>query len=798
MVNKERYGWKLLPLIFSCGVAWAANGLCGATFEKAAGIWPRGESKAMNSFIGFRGDFELKNGELAILRMAGWSAYRIYVNGAFVGYGPARGPNGQYRVDEWNLSKVATNGLNAVAIEVAGYNVRCFFCHSAPSFLQAEVVVEGAVRLATGQNGGFRAVRLPKVQKTNRYTYQRAFSEAYRVHPNDWEWRSGPVGETLEIEETPSVPLLDRIARYPDFDLRELRFVGETTCSYALKKNLRGPSYITLVDYDRRTYRMDGFLPDELDVNVFAEIHGIRADAMKPMSADAMEIGNGHGAMADVGLNDTGFLGFVFDCKKPGRLIVTFDELMRDGKIDPLRLQASNGIVWDFLAPGRYRLENFEPNTFRYAHFFMKEGEGVLSELKFREIKNPIAKKASFCSSDPVLDRIFDAAKESFAQNAVDVFTDCPSRERVGWLCDAFFTARVNLLLTGTVDLENLFFQNFALANRFDTADGMIQSSYPGDWINGSYYANWAMWFVLQLDEFARRGGDPEIVSALRPKCEKLVEFFWKDRNMDGLLERVDREILIEHSRASDFVQDVSYPLNMTWAGVLEAMGRLYGRVDLAEESKRVKEEIRRQSWNGTWFCDHAVRNDTGLRPYNHYELKLQEKDVSETCQYYAFFFGVATPESHSALWKRLVDEFGPGRRPSSCEVIPSAAFMGYYMRLECLSRAGLNSQIMKEVREYFKPMAERTGTLWEHAYPSASCCHAFASHVALSLVRDVLGLDVDAVNKKVSCRETGCDLQNCQVVLPVPGGEIVVGWTNNSGRREWTVKLPSDWSVKR
>ena len=37
------------------------------------------------------------------LRVTGSSAYRIRLNGGYVGYGPARGPKGYFRVDEWKL-----------------------------------------------------------------------------------------------------------------------------------------------------------------------------------------------------------------------------------------------------------------------------------------------------------------------------------------------------------------------------------------------------------------------------------------------------------------------------------------------------------------------------------------------------------------------------------------------------------------------------------------------------------------------------------------------------------------------
>ena len=116
------------------------------------------------------------------------------------------------------------------------------------------------------------------------------------------------------------------------------------------------------------------------------------------------------------------------------------------------------------------------------------------------------------------------------------------------------------------------------------------------------------MWFVIQVGEYLERSGDRATVGALRPRLEKLVDFLWNYRNTDGLLEKLPSWVFIEWSKANEYVQDVSYPSNATWAEVLDAMDRMYGRPDLAAEARRVRETIRRQSWTGKWFCDNAVR----------------------------------------------------------------------------------------------------------------------------------------------------------------------------------------------
>jgi alpha-L-rhamnosidase len=201
----------------------------------------------------------------------------------------------------------------------------------------------------------------------------------------------------------------------------------------------------------------------------------------------------------------------------------------------------------------------------------------------------------------------------------------------------------------------------------------------------------------------------------------------------------------------------------------------MYDMPERAAEAERIRKTVREQSWTGKWFCDNAVRQSDG-------SLKLSG-ECTETCQYYAFFFKTATAATHPGLWRTLVEDFGPKRIKTGKypEIAPSNAFIGNYLRLECLSRAGLVRQIYDETKDFFLYMAERTGTLWEMISDRASCNHGFASHAAVYLYRDILGVkSVDVSSRKVVV-EVPADipLDWCEGTLPVsPDESVRVKWT--------------------
>ena len=777
--------------VLLCAVACAA--VREPRFEKAVPVWPKGHETEMNAFFGFRSAFVASETDRPVLRVTGCSDYRITLNGRHVGWGPARAAKGHFRVDEIPLAP--KEGTNVVAIEVAGYNCNSFCLIDQPPFLQAEVVLAGRVVAATGEGGAFAAQRLPRVQKVVRYSYQRPFTEFYRLRPgfDAWKKGTGPFA-AVALSERPAVKLLPRRAPYAEFRVNgPFRPVSFAQTRFDAALQLKP---VRFVDMEPGIKNGKFFLKDELEKNWYALIQRYVTEKRRPARAedflrDTFAVADGSSALFDAGLNDTGFIGLRVKCLRPGTIAVKFDEILVGDEVCPTRNTTVNVVAWEFAEPGEYEVESFEPYTLKYADVIACDGAFEISAPHVRTYKNPEAARAKLESSDPALVKIFEAARETYAQNAADVFTDCPGRERAGWLCDSFFTGRSSLLFTGNLESETLFLENYALPEKFDNLpDGMFPMCYPANCLNGSFIPNWAMWLVLEVEEFGRRGGDPKLVAAFRPKLLRLVDYLKTFRNSDGLLEKLPRWVFVEWSQANKLVQDVNYPSNMTWAEVLDAMDRLYGLPELAAEAAKVRETIRRQSWTGKWFCDNAVRQKDGT-------LKLSG-ECTEACQYYAFYFKTATPATYPELWKTLVDDFGPQRKETKLhpEIWPANAFIGNYLRLECLAREGLSAKVLEETRGFFLYMAERTGTLWENIDTAASCNHGFASHVAVSYCRDVLGLRaIDHVRKTVVFRPSAdLPLESIAMEIPVEGGTIRAGWRKTDGRLTEELSLPIGW----
>jgi alpha-L-rhamnosidase len=680
---------------------------------------------------------------------------------------------------------------------VAGYNSNSYYLLDDPSFLQAEVLNRGKVLAATGNaDAPFEAhILSERLQKVQRYSFQRPASEVYDIAPGYDAWRSDPAAkaEPVACAVQPVKSLLPRRVSMPRFDLRQPLMqlgTGSIETGVTVEKPWKDRSLTGVGP------KLAGYPEAELARIPSLELQTLRsvpgkAEAVAYDSASSVGLAGNSYAILDFGTNLTGFPGAKIMVRKPTRLYFTFDEILSDNDVDFKRMGCVN-IVDLKLPEGVYNFEAIEPYTMRYMKLINLEGDCTVEAISLREYVNPDAQEAQFVCSDPRMNKIFEAARETFRQNAVDVFTDCPSRERAGWLCDSFFTARTAYDLCGNTKMEHNFVENFLLPDRFaHLPEGMLPMCYPADHPDGIYIPNWAMWFVVQLQEYAQRSGDRATVDALKPRVLALLDFFSKYKNEDGLLEKLDSWVFVEWSKANGYVQDVNYPSNMLYAGALEAAGRLYNMPDLLQQAQTVRDTIRKQSFDGHFFVDNALRKDGKLQVTT---------NRSEVCQYFAFFFDVATPESQPELWKALCEQFGPKRGETKAfpEVDPANAFVGNMLRFEILSRYGKSNQILDETIGYLLYMADRTGTLWENVDTSASCNHGFASHAAHTLYRDVLGVrQVDAVNKVVHVRFTDANLPWCDGRIPAPGGYVDLRWTREGKTLRYHLSVPAGYRVE-
>lgn len=695
-------------------------------FKNAVPVFLKDKSKVMNLQAGFQCEFTADSNKSYELNITGSGLYRVYLNGEVVHYGPARAPHGFLRCDRVLLKPKV--GINIISVEVAGYNCPSFYVMNIPSFLQAEVLQDNDVLCYTGRD--FLGVDLSNLreQKALRYSYQRAFTEIWHFENAEFDWRVTKInGEELEEVDIPH----KRIER--GFELPCMDIYGEV---YPLESG-------TVENLGAYTGEKKRFM------NISKEVVGFEYEECPDKLLDEMnivyhsnafykkDVTSGCYSLYKLGRNSTGFIRISLTVKQPSTVYLAFDEKLTDGAVEcGVNTKNYLNIVKYTLTPGNYILETFECYTFQYLSVVVASGAVSVENLELRQYVYPATPIENPFPNRPIIGKVLEAAFETFRQNTIDCFMDCPGRERAGWLCDSYFTAFASYEFTGSCECERLFLENYAMPESFPPLPrGLLPMCYPGENVGGGAIPQWAMWYVVEVGEYAKRGGD---VKPLEKPVTDVLWFLSCFENSSGLLENLPYWNFVEFSKANRLTNGVNYPTNMLYYKVLETAYALYPHLVVEGKTEKIRNAIIEQSFDGAFFRDHATRDENN-------NLILQPEKTA-ICQHEAFYFDIASSDDEKfVLLKNFVLE-NCGYGGNTEDVEPLGMFMGYNIRIFLLNKMGEFERNLKEIEQLYGMMADTCGTLWEHLDPyggGSSLNHGLSAAVVSAVLEGAENIKV-------------------------------------------------------
>ena len=724
-------------------------------------VWAEGQKNQMNRAFAFVLDLGKK--QMGEICLSAASCYKVIADGKLMGFGPNRTAHG--------YARAAVYPFNAQYITVEVQS------HFVPNFcwVKREPFFACALKTESGKEyfaEDFNCFALSdRVQKVRRYSFQRGFCETYinekdrtalyfckpqnafpRVKTEKAELPHLLPSETLN-------PALSEIFAEKVIDSGYCKTSPEIAVYVDRTETLIG----TVIEGFKRSEWQD-FSTDEISRITY--LSGAKSGDYAYETLDFSRI-------------VTGIVEVEIIAGNAGEVFFAFDEILSDEKlktIKPFRGGTANVFKWTVKKAGVYHLSAFEPYAFRYANVITSAG--VKANVKVRAYENPEAGKMLFECDDKKIEQIMEAARHTFAHNAVDLLTDCPSRERAGWLSDSFFSSVAERVFTGDNKVERAFLQNYILADKSGHPKGMIPRCYPADYYEeDGFIPNWSLWYILEIYKYFTQYGYDETVEKSRANVEGILNYFVDFENEFGVLEDLKGWIFVEWSAAnnSDHINGINVPSNACYYASLLAAAKVYGIKGLKEKAEKVKDYLLKNAYVDGFFVDNLIRNEKGdIIPTENY---------TETCQYYMFFFKCADKHAHKELFDKMLNEYGKsdssasGGNPVKKQLTPSNMIYGVYMRLELLMREQKRVELLNECVRYFYDMTQKTGTLWENNTASASCDHGFASYVSRFIIYALFGFDVLYPEKGGA--KNGIKL-NSEAVLPFKQKTVNLSVLNN------------------
>ncbi len=679
-------------------------------FIKAKPVWIDGKELEKNIQAKFTAEFTAEKD--AVLKITGATFFKVFLNGKLIHYGPSPTARGYARIDVVKLENLVS-GTNTITVEAAGYNCYCFAAIKQTSFIQAEVVCGDTCVAATGFDfKGFLVAS--RKQKVMRYSYQRHFTEIWDLHKSDEEEKV----KVLDLD----IKYLPRRAPLPDIEVETMASAYSKDKYEVVDKNWPIPSLQGAID--KPSDIIDAFHIDEIPEKPVMEFSDFDYKVEKNPTTLPCSLSKGEYAVFECKNNTCGLIDLKYNAGENSKIIIAFDEKLMDGRLRYEGWEVLN--VIQVKSSGMTDFSSFEIYGFKYFIVFVVDGNIEIENASVTKIRNPIENPPVLNCDDKMVLEIFEAACETARCNFLGHFMDCPTRERAGWLCDSYFSAQADFVLSGNTNIEDDFVENYVLFDGSFLPEGMLPMCYPADQPDGNYIPQWAMWFIVELEQYVQRNKSVSLES-FRELSYKLLRYFEKYENEYGLLENLDGWKFVEWSKANDWVDGINFPTNMLYRKILIIIGNWYDDKALLDKADKLKETIIGMSFDGKFFRDQALRNDEN-KP-------VCCEHISEVCQYYAFMFDLIGKEEFPELYTTLTTEFLPDN-----ECYPGIervnAFMGMYIRLELLSRWGMDEQLVREIKAFFGHMSSLTGTLWEHKHITNSLNHGFAAYLIVLLLK--------------------------------------------------------------
>ena len=410
--------------------------------------------------------------------------YHLYINGQFVGQGPAPSYFFAYNVNTWDVADKLIPGRNVIAVHVYYQGLRNRVWNSADyrQGMFAQCVIK------TRDSRGYRI--------SSDDTWRIRISPAYRS--------AGVFGYDTQFAEDIDGRLLDHGWREAAFD--------DTGWSQPAVRDLHETDYT--------------FIPQSTPPLAVCNV----------APANLRQLGSGR-YILDFSREITGRLAMRVEGPPGHRLTVRCgEELNGDGSVRyEMRCNCKYEDFWTLAGRPQETVEFFDYKAFRYAEVLDVPGSLSGGDIWAIERHYPYDEHAAgWRSSHPVLDDIWGICANGVRGCCQETMVDCPSREKGQYVNDAAVTAHSHMLLTGDTRLARKVLTDAALSRSI--CPGLMAVA-PGSVMQEMAEAS-LLWPVL-LWEYYQHSGDDAFLREMLPVLDGVMQYFQRHENATGLLENV-------------------------------------------------------------------------------------------------------------------------------------------------------------------------------------------------------------------------------------------------------------------
>ena len=429
---------------------------------------------------------------------------------------------------------------------------------------------------------------------------------------------------------------------------------------------------------------------------------------------------------------------------------------------------------------------------FRYVQV---EGDITICPEDFSAIAvySDMEETGSFVCSDERINRLVENTRWSMKGNFLDIPTDCPTRERLGWTGDAqiFFD-------TGAYLMDTAAFFGKWLKDMEDAQykDGLLPAVLPYQGVEMMYKSTgssvgWADAVYLIPYRYYRRYGDRSILERTWPMVEKYAEYLMAHLGMKS-----KKEAKVNLHNAYTYEKGVHLG---EWLEPEEFRDKVYGA-----QAKHPEE-----CTAYLYYAMETIGEIADILGKDNMRERCLETAMGAKAAYDALFVktGALDTDRQAKLVRPLALGLLDGETKKKAQERLVRAVENYNYRvgtgflstpflLPVLTEAGETETAYKMLENTEKPgwlaeVLEGATTIWENWEGNLSQNHYSPGAVCQWLFDTVAGIRVEGENRLTVAPMPGGCLQYAEAVYLSPYGRVLSRWEKKDEEISYTVEIP-------
>ncbi len=460
-----------------------------------------------------------------VVHVSADNRFVLYVNGARVGDGPARGDLAHWRYETFDLAPMLKAGENTVAATVwnAGIYAPIAQISDRTGFLlEGDTAAESGLNTGAGSKAGWmvemepgQVVMARPVNAFGEYVAA-GWGEAMRGAQYDWDWMGSGTGPGWVMAGSAH---------------RESVYSGAGTA------NARGVTAEEPWSLVPDTLPHMAYEPESAGRVVRSSVDG--ADGFPARAVAIAAHTHGH-ILLDRAEETTAYPKLSYSGGKGAKVTLTYaealyDEHMHKGNRNEVGTRRALGISDEIYPDGGER-RVFEPLWWRTWRYVDVEVETADEPLKLEGMEAhftayPFVTKAKFAASDGELEKIWAIGWHTARLDAHETYMDCPYYEQLQYGGDTRIQALITYAMTADDRLPK---QAIRALNDSRTPDGITASRYPSSL--PQYIPTFSLLWIGMIHDHYMYRPDTALVKEMLPGTRTVLSWFASYQHEDGLL----------------------------------------------------------------------------------------------------------------------------------------------------------------------------------------------------------------------------------------------------------------------